>query len=382
MGRRPVPTEPNRATAHKDDDMKMMKTLCPLMLLLSLAGWKAQAAKTTLPLFMAWDNEKSFKTLTTDADMEKYLQRLKAAHVDGLFMEGSAGFIRKIAPIANKVGMQLHVWKPTMIMADSVFMHAHEDWYSVNRNGESCVTKPPYVPYYRIFCPREPQVLEYLANIYLEYAKIDGVAGIHFDYIRYCDIFLPKGLLPKYHLEETAVERPEYDFCYCHRCREAFKAKTGIDPLLLKDPASNKKWADFRLKAIVDLANTIAAKVKKQTGKMVTAAVFPTPEMSARMVRQDWGHFKIDAVCPMLYNSLYAESTDWIGHCVKEGIATMAVRKDLHAGLYMGLQDPKELQAAIESAMNNGANGVVFFTANLKDSHLAIIKQMYEKYKQ
>lgn len=360
----------------------MGKRLLGLCLLLSgLMTMVAKPAKTSLPLFMAWDGEGSFKTMKNDSAVEAYLLRLKQSHIDGLFMEGKPQFIRRIAPIAKRVDIQLHVWKPTMIMPDSVFMRQHADWYSVNRNGVSCVTKAPYAGYYRIFCPREKKVIKYLTKTYLEYAKIDGVVGVHFDYIRYCDIYLPKSLQPKYHLDQT-YEMPDYDFCYCHRCREAFRKKNGIDPITMSDPASSKDWADFRLQAIVDLANSISGKVKKKTGKMVTAAVFPTPEMAKRMVRQDWGRFKIDAACPMIYNNFYDEGIGWIGKCVKEGLATMAVRKDLHAGVYMGaLPDPKSLQEGIESAMDNGANGVVFFTAgNLTDGQLKVVEAMYRKY--
>lgn len=352
-----------------------------LVLLGVLLGAAAKQTNLPLPKFMGWDNEGSFKNVKTDAERRAYFQRLKDNHIDGLFMEGKLEFIKEIAPIAKSVGIQLHVWKPTMIMPDSVFVHKHADWYSVNRNGESCVDKPPYVGYYRIFCPREPKVKEYLTKIYLDYAKIDGVAGVHFDYIRYCDVYLPKELQPHYHLNQT-YEMPEYDYCYCHRCRSAYKAKTGIDPITMKDPAASKDWADFRLKAIVDLVNDITKQVKKKTGKVVTAAVFPTPAMAKRMVRQDWGNFKIDAVCPMLYHNFYGEDIDWIGKCVKEGVSTMAVKKELHAGLYMGdLKDPQRLKAAIESAMDNGANGVVFFmVGDLKDDQLAVVREMYAKY--
>lgn len=330
----------------------------------------------TLPKFITWDGEGSFNHDMTDAEIEAYLQRLYDNHIGALFLNASNDFYKRTGPIAKKVGIQLHAWRPTMIKGDKEFMEAHKDWYAVSGKNESVIDNPPYVDYYRWLCPLEPGVQEYLMNDYLELAKIDGIDGIHFDYIRYCDIYLPIALLPKYNLVQDH-EMPEFDFCYCHRCRDAFKAKFGRDPLELEDPASDEDWRNWRLEQIVNLVNTIGPEVKKQTGKMVTAAVFPTPKMSARMVRQDWGKFQLDAAFPMLYNGFYYEDTDWIGKCVKEGLETMEVKKPIYAGVFLGdLKEPAKLRAAINSALDNGASGVVFFNAqDLNDELFKVIAE-------
>lgn len=320
--------------------------------------------KTNLPRFIAWDGEGSFDHSMDDKQIEKYLQNLFDHNIKALFLKASNDFYIRTAPIAQKVGIQLHAWRPTMIRADKEFMMQNKDWYAVNRNNESCVDKPPYVDYYRWFCPSEPKVLEYVMNNYLELAMIDGLSGIHFDYIRYCDIYLPIGLLPQYNFVQDH-EMPEFDFCYCTRCRGGFEKEFGRDPIMLDEPANDLDWREWRLKKIVTIVNTITKEVKKKSNKLVTAAVFPTPKMSVEMVRQDWGNFEIDAVFPMLYNGFYNENIDWIGNCVSEGISTMKFKKDLHAGVFLDdLNKPELLKNAIDTALENGANGVVFFAAN------------------
>ncbi len=342
---------------------------------LSTYGYPQQKKITELPRFIAWDGEGSFNHNMGDKAIKAYLKRLKKNGIGALFLNASNEFYKKTGPIAQKVGIQLHAWRPTMIRGGKEFMEQHKDWYAVSRNNESCIDNPPYVDYYRWLCPNEPEVLDYLMNDYLEVAKIEGIAGIHFDYIRYCDVFLPVGLLPKYNLVQDH-EMAEFDFCYCHRCRKAFQKENGRDPLKIEDPASDTAWKAWRLKHIVNIVNTITPEVKKQTGKMVTAAVFPTPEMSAKMVRQDWGKFEIDAVFPMLYNGFYNQDIEWIGKCIKEGVQTMSYPKPIYAGIYMpDVKSPKSFRKAIETALKNGAKGVVFFNAQgLDEEHFKILK--------
>lgn len=329
-----------------------------------------------LPKFMVWDKEKSFGGNLSDEEIEAFYTKLKDHKIDAVFLAARNDTYKKIAPIAKKIGIEIHAWRWTMIRPDKEFMETHKDWYAVNKNNESCVDNPPYVDYYRWLCPNEPKVIEYLVNDYLELAKIDGIAGIHLDYIRYCDIFLPTILQRKYNLVQDH-EMPEFDYCYCHRCREGYKKEFGYDPIDLQDSASQEQWKEWRLKAVVNVANTIAEEVKVQTGKLVTAAVFPTPKMSVDMVRQDWGKFELDAVFPMLYNGFYNKEVEWIGQCVKEGITSMEYKKDLYAGIMIRhIQEPDQFKIVIKSVLDNGAKGVVFFSArNLTDEHLKIIKE-------
>jgi len=366
----------------KQNTMKKFFRFLSSVLLLSAAfpfsPLHPQARNSVLPEFMVWDTQGSFNDKPTDEEIEAYLKRFTDHNIKGMFLGAKNEFYKRIIPIAKKVGLQIHAWRPTMINFDSVFMNAHKDWYAVNKNKESCLGKPPYVGYYRWFCPNEPEVVRYLVDEYVELAKIEGIAGIHLDYIRYCDIFLPAGLQPKYNLVQDH-EMPEYDYCYCYRCREGFKKAYGRDPMEIgiSDSSGQRQWKEWRLKAIVNIVDTITKEVKAKTGKYVTAAVFPTPKMSVDMVRQDWSLFKIDAVCPMLYNDFYYKGIDWIGECVKKGIATMTYKKDLHAGIMVNhVAKPEQFTKAIQVAFENGARGAVFFTGKaLTDEQLKIIKE-------
>lgn len=339
-----------------------------------------QQAKKTLPKFSVWARQSYFQQ-HDDVWILKKLKQLSDHNIKGLFLDAQPDFYKRIAPLCKKATMQLHAWKPTMINGSKELMAKHRDWYAVNRNGESCIDKPPYVNYYRLLCPTSEGVKKYLEDKYVSISKIEGVDGIHFDYIRYCDVYLPIGLQPKYGLVQDH-EMAEYDFCYCDRCRKLFKEEYGRDPFTMKDPANDLQWRAWRWDKIVEIVNTITPKVKAASGKLATAAVFPTPEIAKRIVRQDWGRFELDAVMPMLYINDYNADIPWIGERIKESIQTMEVKKDIFAGLTVHhLPEPERLKKAVQTAFSAGAKGVVIFDLPaINEQQLQAVKEISSNY--
>jgi hypothetical protein len=293
----------------------------------------------------------------TDDDLEKKYKDFYLAGVGGIFFEEDSERHFKIAKTA---GMETHRWMWTMNRGEKSLLENHPEWYAVSRNGESCATNPPYANYYRWLCPSKPEVLEYLKMQVENILGNDYVDGIHLDYIRYCDVILPVNLWDKYKIEQTK-ELPEYDFCYCKTCREGYKKQTGIDPLDLQYPGESPSWRKYRYDRINHVVNSLA-KLAQQKNKPITAAVFPTPEIARRIVRQDWTNWNLDAVCPMIYHGFYKEQVRWIGDAVEEGIHFLNGRFPLYAGLFLpDFNSMEELEKGIEGAIKNGASGVSLF---------------------
>ena len=73
-----------------------------------------------------------------------------------------------------------------------------EDLYAHNRNGESALEKPAYVPYYTFLCPSKEGTYDVLSNLYGSVAAVPEIDGIHLDYIRFPDVILAEGLWDKY----------------------------------------------------------------------------------------------------------------------------------------------------------------------------------------
>ncbi|MFQ5571474.1 MAG: putative glycoside hydrolase [Rhodothermales bacterium] len=297
-----------------------------------------------------------------DRSLDQWKQqfaRIRAAGLDAVLLNIGIGEdqVEQLIPAAQDEGLEVHAWMVTMMHGGQE--EAHHEWYAVNRNGVSTADDPPYVDYYKFMCPSREPVQRYHLKRAERLAEMKGLVSIHLDYIRYPDVILPVALWPKYGLVQDK-EYPEFDFCYCEVCRDAFKQQTGLDPLQLEDPPSNEAWLQYRYDSITHVVNRMADAVHAR-GKQLTAAVFPTPDIARALVRQDWTRWNLDAVLPMMYHSFYNEDVAWVGKATREGVEALAGAFPLYSGLYIPALTPDELAQAAELALENGAGGVVLF---------------------
>lgn len=296
------------------------------------------------------------------------------AGIRGMFFENDS---EKHFRLAKAAGLEAHRWMWTMNRGEKELLEQHPEWYSVSRKGDSCATNPPYVGYYRWLCPSKPEVLDYLKSQVQAILEKDYVDGIHLDYVRYCDVILPVNLWENYKIDQSR-ELPEYDFCYCDTCRTKYKSEYGVDPLEMEHPDQSPSWRKFRYDRISAIVNQLAD-IAHGKGKDITAAVFPTPEVARRIVRQDWTNWNLDGVCPMIYHGFYRENVRWIGDAVAEGIHFLCGRFPIYAGLYLpDFKSDDELEQGIRFALSNGASGISFF-GKVDDRVLSILKKSTSK---
>lgn len=265
-------------------------------------------------------------------------------------------WLERLLPIARAEGLEVHGWMWSMPCNIEDVRKQHPEWFAVNRKGESAAEKPAYVDYYKFLCPSHAGVHQFLAATVTELCQYENLRGVHLDYIRYPDVILPKALQPKYGLTQDR-EYPEFDYCYCDACRHNFREQTGIDPMTLEDPASNTLWKQFRYDRITRLVNETLIPIAHAHGKTITAAVFPGWDM----VRQQWPAWKLDAVMPMLYHSLYKKGPEWIREETEKGVRSLQGRAPLYSGILIFHLDEKEFARALEAGLEGGANGVVLF---------------------
>ena len=292
-----------------------------------------------------------------EADLQQQYKRFYQAGIRGIFFEADS---EKHYRIAKASKLEAHRWMWTMNRGEKELLQKHPEWYARNRKGESCADKPPYVNYYRWLCPSREEVKQYLAADVRNILSKDYIDGIHLDYVRFCDVILPVNLWENYKIEQTK-ELPEYDYCYCDVCRSKFKAWRGKDITELEYPEASLSWRLYRYNAVNTIVNHLA-EVAKEKKKPITAAVFPTPEVARRIVRQDWTNWNLNAVYPMIYHGFYKENVQWIGDAVAEGIHFLNGKFPLYAGLYLpDFKSNEELQQGMAYALKNGAGGISLF---------------------
>jgi hypothetical protein len=309
----------------------------------------------------------------TAAEWRALFSRLGQAGFRGVLVGGQ--FDAPIADAAHAAGLEYHRWMWILNRpGDTWARENHPEWYAVSRAGDSTLEAPPYVEYYRWVCPTREPVRQHLRQLIGEAAREPAVDGIHLDYIRYCDVILPRGLWKKYGLVQNR-ELPQFDFCYCPSCRGQFRDRTGRDPAELPDPPADAEWIRFRWDAVTRVVTELA-EVSRGAGKAISAAVFATPTLARRLVRQAWDEWPVDRVFPMMYHPAYDEGVPWIGESVREGVeALRGSGTELNAGLYLSALDPPVLAEAIRMARVEEACGFSLFDLNaLTDERLEAVE--------
>lgn len=326
----------------------------------------------------------------SDEDLKNNFTDLKEKGIDRLMYNGGQDpeTYRRVGKIAKASGLEFHTWIPTMVQGTRPELK--EEWYAINRNGESAFDKPAYTSYYQFLCPNREGVFEFLKNMYGNVADVEEVDGIHLDYIRFPDVILARGLWEKYNLVMD-VEHPQFDYCYCDKCKSDFKAASGIDVDKLEDATQSQEWKQFRYDLITKMVSRLTEVVHAKN-KLITAAVFPGPGSEAiKLVRQEWNKWSLDEFYPMNYNDFYAKGPEWIGTVTKEEV-TASGGRPVYSGLFIcprpenkanepdpeghGLL-PEELEAGISASMKNGAKGICLFTpGRMTDEHWKVFEKV------
>lgn len=317
-----------------------------------------------------------------EEELESYFSNAARVGISGILLECHGGYptilqdsssfrdsaaleiLRRAAVYAKKYNVELHAWMWATNRCELNLRQQHPDWYQVNGLGQSLTEVKLYNrEHYRFLCPSHPEVTEYLKDRVRELAEVDGLTGIHLDFIRYPDAILPYGLHKSRGVVQDKVY-PLWDCCYCDSCRAQFKRLAGIDPLDLEEPTENAQWMQFRWDQMANMTSEVCAEIKK-CGKVASAAVFASPSESKKLVRQDWVNFRnIDFVCPMIYHHSYGKGAEYIEEASREGVEELKAA-GRGVKLYSGVMTPRDSTdyvKYIQYAKNAGADGICFFS--------------------
>ena len=336
----------------------MKKTVFLLVALAALFSLSACGEKKTepqYPLFWTWLD------LRSDEAFEAACQKMNDVGIDGVMLNASTpDDYRRVIPIAHAHGIQVFAWLWTMNLEHdrAQVLAEHPEWFSVNRLGRSLADTTAYVDYYKFLCPALPEVREYLNDKVRAYCEVEGLDGIAIDYHRFVDVVLPTTLWPRYGIIQDR-EYPEWDFGYHPEMIRLFKEKYGYDPREQEDPSQDVQWRQFRCDQITEVANMMAETVHSY-GKVMGASPFPTPKMSSRMVRQDWGKWDLDVVFPMVYHNFYTMDPSFAYDCTAENYYD----KNPKTQLYCGIMYSDDITDCMDEAFRAGAQGISIFTVD------------------
>ena len=350
-------------------------SILALTALLMVSCLEKKNERVSYPMFLTWYNYRP--NPERPINLDSIFKVMQETGLDGVVLNASSQKeYQEAIPIANKYGLEVYAWWWGLNLEhdrDSI-LKAHPDWFSVNRLGQSLVDTKAYVDYYKFLCPALPEVREYLKDKIRKLCEVDGLNAIVIDYTRFVDVILPTTLWPRYGIVQDR-EYPEWDYGYHPFLIEKFQKQYGYDPRELEDPSIDEVWLQFRCDQVTELVNELA-EVVHSYGKIMSASPFPTPAMSRRMVRQDWGKWNLDIVFPMIYMNFYTGDVSFISDCTIENVKTKNSMTTLYAGL-TALNGP-EMFNSMDAALNNGAEGICLFTVgSLRDPEVRVQFKVY-----
>ena len=333
-----------------------MKQLKLAILSLATAGLftvsctQKKAEKTTdYPMFWTWMDYRP------GMNFDSICTVMNEVGIDGVMLNAPT-------PDDYRAAIEVYAWLWTMNTEHDrdKLLKEHPEWFSVNREGKSLADTTAYVGYYKFMCPALPEVREHINNKIKAYCEVEGLNGIAIDYHRFVDVVLPTTLWPKYGIVQDR-EYPQWDFGYHPAMIKLFQEKYGYDPREQEDPSQDEKWLQFRCDQITEVANMIAETVHSY-GKKMAASPFPTPAMSRKMVRQDWGKWNLDIVFPMVYHTFYTGDVSFISDCTIDNVKQKNPMTTLYCG--MTASNDSTMFLCMDEALNNGAEGIAIFTVS------------------
>lgn len=306
---------------------------------------------------------------------QQHFAKLASAGIHAVIIGGTPTRLAHLTPIARAQGLQVYAWLWSLNRPQDATALQHPERYAVNRLGKSCHTPAdrPFVEYYQFLCPNNPAALNHLLSEVDKLAAIPGLSGIQLDYMRLPDVILPRGLWAKYGLDMSR-ELPEYDYCYCDRCRELFRQQHGR-PIAAQADA-DAAWREFRLQSVARVANALCRRIRSHNLR-AACAVFPTPQLASQLVRQDWSRFELDLALPMVYYSFYNESPVWSADCAQAAAEQVQQRIPLAPGLHLPDTSADRLPSEIEQLRRKHPAGIALFCDDdLTPDMLRVLRQL------
>ena len=205
--------------------------------------------------------------------------------------------------LAHQRGMELHAW----VWVFAAGNQRHNQVIGVNPDypGPVLAANPTWAGYdnrgqmipigqgKQFFDPANPQVRQYLLNLYEEIVTRYDVDGLQLDYIRYP-------------FQDPNANRT---YGYGIAARQQFQQMTGVDPMSISPSQGElwQKWTAFRTEQVDSFVTQVSQQLRqKRPNLTLSVAVFPLPERERiQKIQQHWEVWArrgdIDLIVPMTY---------------------------------------------------------------------------------
>lgn len=221
--------------------------------------------------------------------MEKY--GLPAQHprfANGDYGKYGKDLLAAYVKEGKKRGMTIQAWTDGFMIGESSIgvpsqFAKYPEWAAIQRSNTTGTFQPDTASKYYWLDIAQPDVQDFMLEIYKEMQKDYDIKGLNIDYMRY----------PHHKFEQS--------YGYSERTKQLYQDKTGIDPYTLSPtttPAEWEKWLHWLRERENDFVDKLHVQTKELNKKFMLTA---TPEPGPEAVQiSDWKE-DIDGVIPQAY---------------------------------------------------------------------------------
>lgn len=265
---------------------------------------------------------------------------------------------------AEGSGLQIHAWlnvfyvwsQPRPPRSRAHVISRNPQWIARDTQNRYQMTTAGKVEGVYL-CPSNPNVRAHLLKVFAEVAqRYPALDGIHLDYVRY----------------------PYEGYCYCAGCRARFREamlervsdarRAELDRATLRrNPlawiqAFPAEWSDWRRDQVSAFVRAFSRQSRRINPNLIlSAAVWPVPELAARHKLQDWLYWLrsdwLDVVLPMAYD----KDTAVVERQAARAVA-LAQGRPVIIGIGAWQVSPESTVNKIRAARRQGARGFSLFS--------------------
>ncbi|MBD7963229.1 glycoside hydrolase family 10 protein [Fictibacillus norfolkensis] len=188
----------------------------------------------------------------------------------------------------KKRGMTIQAWTDGFMIGESSIgvpsqFAKYPEWAAIQRNNITGTFQPDTASKYYWLDIAQPDVQDFMLDIYKEMQADYDIKGLNIDYMRY----------PHHKFEQS--------YGFSERTKRLYQEKTGIDPYTLSPTTTPAEWEEW-LQWLRDRENEFVDKLHVQTkGLNKKFMLTATPEPGPEAVQiSDWKE-DIDGVIPQAY---------------------------------------------------------------------------------
>lgn len=262
---------------------------------------------------------------------------------------------------AKAYNIEVHAWVENFYVGngstykDSPILNILPEWASINYN----YTIPQRSEVNYLFMdPANPEVRQYLKNIYIEIVSFADVGSIHLDYIRYPVAKDITSTNPNINRDTGYSEYAEAEFKILNNIQGDLRT------LVVTNPQIASLWRAYKVSVITDFVRGVYYSIKNVNPNIgLSTAIFGNTSSAINEKAQDWKTWIDEGLVEIITPMTYYQSALTVANETSRLVGIVGGNAFSYTGLaptYMGFNsynDTLQIQAALQS----NAQGTVIF---------------------